>query len=167
MTLSLASSPSLRLQQFAFLVTNWGEKLSMRYTRRLLASGAQDTRSKLAPVWYCGNLPRRSRKCHSPRLKFRCRFPKSPTLELFRSVELRPGAIGRRTDVDCGFNACRLLVAIRNLIGKGLSICCLHQIYCGSTKSAAGHAPAVIAGKSFGDLDHNVQFAATDFVQVA
>jgi hypothetical protein len=53
------------------------------------------------------------------------------------------------------------------LIGKGFRVGCGYQVYGGPTESASGHAPAVVAGEAFGKFDHDIEFAATDLVQVA
>src|SRR5271165_2145630 len=77
------------------------------------------------------------------------------------------GAVGSRANVDVGFDAGLLLITLPNRLSESLGMRSVHQVNGATAKAAAGHSASPIPGKAFRHFDHEIQFAAADFIQVA
>jgi hypothetical protein len=86
---------------------------------------------------------------------------------LSRPVQIRARAISRRTDVDVRLDPGGCLISLGDLRGKPRCVVGLNQVHRTSAEASARHAPATIAVERLRDLDHDVQFTATDFKKIA
>src|SRR5271165_262427 len=70
-------------------------------------------------------------------------------------------------NVDLRTDSRGLAIALRDLRRKIGRVLLPDEIDRASSEATAGHTPATEAGQAFGSLDHDVEFPATDLVQVA
>src|SRR5579884_3789796 len=81
------------------------------------------------------------------------------------SFHVRP--IRRRTDVDVRINSRLLPIPGRNLFSECFRLIGGDQIDRATAEAPAGHSSAIAARQSFRSFNHEIKFAATDFVQIA
>src|SRR5580700_2830003 len=70
-------------------------------------------------------------------------------------------------NVDIGAKPGSRLVRLRDTAAELIRLRCAHQIDGTAAKSTAHHAGTKHAGLLHGELDHEIEFTATDFIVVA
>jgi len=86
--------------------------------------------------------------------------------EVRRDLVKFSGAVFRGAKVDVGTDSGGFAVAFRNSLGEVLGIFLAHEVDGASAKAASGHASAAKTWQTFGGFDHDVEFAATDFIEI-
>src|ERR1700730_16709785 len=93
--------------------------------------------------------------------------PSMRTKYCFPSFRFRNSySLGRLTYVNIWPVSSCSLVTGRDAPTKSIRFVGTHQVYCASAKPTTSHARSKHAGLLHGELHHNIEFVATDFIVV-
>src|SRR5438105_4610446 len=82
-------------------------------------------------------------------------------------TNFRPSAVRGRADIDFRRYSGLFPITLCNSLPERFCLAGLDQINRAATETPARHAAAVITGQACRRFHHNVQLAATDFVQIS